>query len=84
VTGLRETDVVLLLTSQGRLQRLESTPGGPAFKDWFVDPYDPAYTGPVLRSIADSEEFDNRIPDHPLSRLRRTLRELRERMTFVV
>ncbi|HTN78577.1 MAG TPA: hypothetical protein VMK16_02790 [Acidimicrobiales bacterium] len=84
MTGLRETDVVLLLVSQGRLK----LPRGPGASDtpiegWFVDPYDDDYDGPVLRSIADSEEFDDRIPDHPLTRLRRTLRDLRASMTFV-
>ena len=84
VTGVREAYVSALLVSQGRL-RLPSRPvaSGTPIEGWFVDPYDNSYDGPVLRSIADSEEFDGLIPDHPLSRLRRTLRDLGAQMTFV-
>ncbi len=85
VAGVREAYVSALLVSEGRLH-LPSRPvvPGTPIEGWFVDPYDADYYGPVLRSIADGEEFDGLIPDHPLSRLRRTLSSLRAQMTFVV
>jgi hypothetical protein len=40
---------------------------------WFQDPYNPAYDGNVVRSLADDEQYDSLVPSHPLSRLRRLL-----------
>jgi hypothetical protein len=45
---------------------------------WFTDPYDSEYKGIVLRSVADDEKYDSQFPDHPLSRLRSTLKTVRE------
>lgn len=50
---------------------------------WFVDPYDPKYGGVVLRSVADREEYDEQFPDHPLTRLRSTLKTVRETLRFL-
>jgi hypothetical protein len=49
---------------------------------WFSDPYDPNYRGIVLRSITDGEEYDEQFPDHPLTRLRATLKIVRESFQF--
>jgi len=85
-TGIREAYVsALLLTEEGRLTLPKNLApsGGTPIEGWFVDPYDKSYAGPVLRSIADDEEFDEHMPMHPLSRLRRTLRDLRAGMRLV-
>ena len=42
--------------------------------DWFQDPYDPSFEASVLRNRSDDEEWDLLFPDHPLSRVRATLR----------
>ncbi|HEX9047724.1 MAG TPA: hypothetical protein VF988_11925 [Verrucomicrobiae bacterium] len=49
---------------------------------WCQDPYDPDYNGPCLRNLADAPEFDEKLPDHPLSRVRATLRELVQDLRF--
>ena len=49
---------------------------------WFTDPYDPKYKGKVLRSVTDNEKYDEEFPDHPLSRLRSTLKTVRESLHF--
>ena len=48
----------------------------------FADPYDPRYRGIILRSVADNEEYDDEFPDHPLSRLRSTLKTVRDSLQF--
>jgi hypothetical protein len=45
---------------------------------WFYDPYDPSYSGVVLHSVSDNEEFDPEFPNHPLTRLRSHLKRIRE------
>jgi hypothetical protein len=49
---------------------------------WFTDPYDPKYKGMVLRSVTDNEKYDEEFPDHPLSRLRSTLKTVRNSLQF--
>ena len=81
ITGLREARVTPMLVSQGRIQiPAERVAPSTPIVGWFVDPYDPDYPGPITRSISDEEEFDSIIPDHPLSRMRRSLSDLRNRM----
>jgi serine/threonine protein kinase len=51
------------------------------FSSWNRDPYEPRYAGverSALRSIADDERYDERFPDHPLSKVRRLLKMLPE------
>ena len=84
-TGTREALVTAQLAGQGRLE-IEPTPdatgAGGKIRNWFRDPYDPKYSGRVLRSIADDEEYDALVPHHPLSRLRRTLMTVRRTLRF--
>lgn len=49
---------------------------------WAQDPYDPSFKGSVLRNRADDEEWDEKFPQHPLSRCRRNLRTLGETITL--
>ncbi len=51
-------------------------------EDWLKDPYDPTFEGRVLRNPADDEHWDALFPDHPLSRCRRHLRMLAERLSW--
>ena len=51
---------------------------------WAQDPYEPAYAAvdrTALRCLADDERYDQRFPDHPLSKVRRMLRLLPEAVT---
>jgi len=49
---------------------------------WFVDPYDSKYKGVVLRSVTDDEQYDEEVLNHPLSRLRSTLKTIRDSIKF--
>ena len=43
---------------------------------WAADPYDPDFEADVLRNQAEDERYDADFPDHPLSRLRRGLKDV--------
>ena len=52
---------------------------------WAQDPYEPSYRGVdqrVLRFMSDDEAYDDRFPDHPLSKVRRVLAALPEAVHF--
>jgi hypothetical protein len=45
-------------------------------RSWAQDPYDATYAavdGSVLRFVSDDERYDQRFPQHPLSKVRRVL-----------
>jgi len=66
-TGVREAVVTTELMNSGQLtlQGYESR--------WARDPFDEGYRGvdrSVLRFLSDDERYDDRFPDHPLSKIR--------------
>ncbi|HKC93158.1 MAG TPA: hypothetical protein VKB81_03960 [Nitrospira sp.] len=90
VTGVREAVLTEKLFSGGQIKlrkhpfyRRVFTRSSGYVEGWFVDPYDAKYRGIVLRSVADNEEYDQRFPDHPLMRLRSTLKTVRESLQFL-
>jgi hypothetical protein len=50
----------------------------PKSKDWFRDPYDSRFRAPVLRNRSDDSEWDGLFPQHPLSRVRASLRSVKD------
>jgi hypothetical protein len=70
MTGVREAVVTARLLEEGKLT-VETYEGS-----WFQDPYDQGYKGCILRSLSDDEAYDSNFPDHPLSKIRRTLEDL--------
>jgi hypothetical protein len=73
MTGVREAIVTGEMLEAGTLT-LESYEAS-----WAQDPYDPHYRGvdrSTLRYVSDAEEYDQRFPQHPLSKVRRELRKL--------
>ena len=71
--GNREATVSAELLNSSQLTRQEYE------RSWAQDPYDPTYTGVarnVLRCLSDSEQYDARFPDHPLSQIRKVLNQL--------
>lgn len=69
-TGLREATITAELFNVGimTIQDYESS--------WAKDPYDANYQPTdrsVLRFVSDDESYDERFPQHPLSKVRRTL-----------
>jgi hypothetical protein len=79
-TGIRDAVATMTLLQRGEVKiphRAGATRGkGVPLEGWLADPYDPDYTGLITRSRADDEEFDAVLPDHPLSVLRRRIRDL--------
>jgi hypothetical protein len=78
-TGVREAGVTAELMKAGKLtpQNFESS--------WASDPYDASYHGvdrSVLRFISDDERYDERFPEHPLSKVRRVLAALPTAVRF--
>ena len=73
MTGLREAVVTSELMGSGELN-LEGYE-----RSWAQDPYDPSYRGAdrsVLRFMSDDPVYDERFPQHPLSKVRRVLADL--------
>jgi hypothetical protein len=72
-TGVREAVVTAELMNAGKLTIQDYE------RSWARDPYDPGYRGvdrSVLRFISDDECYDDRFPEHPLSKVRRVLATL--------
>lgn len=72
-TGDREAIITeeLFNTGQFSIQDYESS--------WAQDPYDPTFRGvdkSVLRFVSDNECYDERFPEHPLSKVRQVLAAL--------
>lgn len=72
-TGIREAVVTSSMFSNGQL-----TPEL-YVESWACDPYEPNYRGvdrSTLRYMSDDASYDGQFPTHPLSKVRRVLREL--------
>jgi hypothetical protein len=73
-TGVREAVITAELFNAGKLTIEEYQ------RSWAQDPYDPTYHGvdrSVLRFVSDDERYDERFPEHPLSKVRHVLTTLR-------
>jgi hypothetical protein len=72
-TGVREAIVTTELMNDGKLTIEDYQ------RSWAQDPYDETYSGvdrKVLRFVSDDARYDERFPDHPLSKVRRVLATL--------
>lgn len=74
-TGRREAMIMLALREAGEV-RVEFGEQGGEFIDWAADPYDSSIESKMLRYRSDDANYDPQFPDHPLSRLRSSLREV--------
>jgi len=70
ITGQRDTAIIGELMQKGEV-RFEDGSEQPI--GWMTDPYDPAVATPPGRNRSDDAAYDERFPDHPLSRVRRWL-----------
>lgn len=75
ITGARETTVLLMQEKPAEADEHTGKIIG-----WEQDPYDAAHQGPFMRNRADDEKYDATFPDHPLSRVRRHLRQLSQEL----
>jgi hypothetical protein len=78
VTGQRDAFVTASLAQEGKLElesfdKPDSKGATGRIKGWFQDPYDPNYSGLILRSISDDEKYDTLFPQHPLTKVRHWL-----------
>ena len=74
-TGLRESTVLMMCGIDG------SIPKG-SMEGWFYDPYDPALNDKVSTNISDQEKYDRFFPNHPLTRARATLNQIKKKIIF--
>lgn len=70
VTGMREAAVMVLMGPP----KFDTATG--ELLGWNQDPYDSNYHAEFMRNQADDQKFDAQFPDHPLSKVRRYLKEL--------
>jgi hypothetical protein len=66
--GVRDTVVLELARRDGGLEITDDGLAG-----WYADPYDPSLTpadGQLLANRSEDRAYDDRFPDHPLSRAR--------------
>ena len=77
-TGLRDAFVLDHAIAQGDV----SIGKDGVLVGWAADPYDPDFRAPVLRNQSDDERHDADFPNHPLSRLRRGLKDIESTLSI--
>lgn len=75
MTGIRESAVMAMLPTPKIDENTKKIIG------WCTDPYDDSLEYDVMCNKADSREYDNQFPDHPLSRTRKFMNELPNAVT---
>lgn len=74
ITGMRDSLVFEQLRASNQIQ-VKANSEFP--KGWMQDPYKPEWQAPCLRNKADDEIYDEKFPDHPLSRLRKEIEHIK-------
>jgi hypothetical protein len=67
VTGVRDA---VLFDEKLRSGEVHLNPDDGDITGWMKDPYDVTRTSGLARNLADDDEYDQRFPDHPLTRAR--------------
>jgi hypothetical protein len=75
-TGIRET---LIMDELLKVREVRIDSSG-KIEGWFQDPYDPTASAMWMMNKAESDKYDIRFPEHPLSILRQTLRQIESLM----
>ena len=70
VTGMRESAVLIIEDCKEVDEENDKLIG------WEVDPYDSAYKADFMANKADNPKYDEKFPEHPLSRVREYMREI--------
>ena len=78
VTGARDAAITAYLLQRGviTLPTGPSSEGPRQLEGYALDPYDPAFDGRTLCSVADDERFDELFPDDPLTVIRGWLKQV--------
>jgi tetratricopeptide (TPR) repeat protein len=84
VSGERDTLLAGHLAQRGELEMdlPSATQGCGKVVGWFQDPYDADYIGIMTNAMSDDDRLDYFLPDHPLSKVRKYLKEIQS--TLVV
>jgi tetratricopeptide (TPR) repeat protein len=84
ITGEREALVTAYLAQAGELKLEHPTASQENRKvlGWFGDPYDPDYDGITTNVMSDDDRLDYFLPDHPLSKVRKYLKEIQSTLSI--
>ena len=78
ITGLRDNAVLGVMLGEGKIQIEKNG----QISGWASDPYMPSWQARCLRNESDDEKYDEQFPDHPLSRLRKIINQIKRTTTF--
>jgi hypothetical protein len=78
ITGARDSAVFALHTNFDDDDDENFDP----FKGWMKDPYDESVTEGVLMNLSEDEQYDVKFPNHPLTRARKYMSQIKETISF--
>ena len=70
-TGFRDAMVYSMMSNEGLIKTTED-----GIEGWSADPYDPNFKKGILMNCSENKVYDDQFPQHPLSELRRFVREI--------
>ncbi|MCW8880479.1 MAG: hypothetical protein OQK51_25750 [Kangiellaceae bacterium] len=76
IAGMRESAVLIIEECKDADEETGKLIG------WEVDPYDPAYRADFMANRADHPKYDEKFPEHPLSRAREYMNEIFDELEF--
>lgn len=76
-TGMREAIVGNKLLAKGEVNLTEK-----GIEGWAFDPYDSKVQSGVLMNKAEAPEYDDEFPDHPLSRVRKLMKQIEDEVIW--
>ena len=74
-TGIRDNTIFELMIKNGKVKL---NPEKHTVEGWMKDPYDESIKLPFMMNLSEAEEFDAQFPEHPLSRMRKFLKQIEE------
>lgn len=74
-TGIRDNTIFELMIRNGKVKL---NPEKKTVEGWMHDPYDESVQLPFMMNLSEAEEFDAQFPEHPLSRMRKFLKQIEE------
>lgn len=76
-SGVRDTTIFEFMMRKGLIKLTDDGPEG-----WMKDPYDESIKLPLMMNLSESEEFDEAFPMHPLSRLRKHMKMIKDTFKY--
>lgn len=82
-TGMRDNIILSSMLSQGKVIMSPGNNGQPPkMQGWSSDPYDPTFMKGALMNLSENEQYDAQFPGHPLTIIRKLLREITETISY--